>query len=254
VARTRPGSDRPLRFTQTTEPDDTDEEPDEDDGPGDGPPPTSLDDLTTEADPQQFDQTFVAGDASLTIQGRFDPVAGARQVIPRVAYVLNYNLVYNGSRDRWEPQKKSNQPAASGTAAVQDAGTNQPVPAGSLVQVQLDTEDYDDHDGLDLTNDQIIIQDTGLYVVTGAVQLDALDAGTLMQVVIQTDGTTNTGLDVGNPEGSAQETGSSIGTVDRFNEGTAISLHVRHQGSGSETVTGGKRAGRLSVAQIGGPP
>jgi hypothetical protein len=67
---------------------------------------TSVSDLTTEADPSTFDQTFTDADAALRIDGEFEPVAGPKQVIPRVAYVLNHNLVYNPERGRWEPQKK----------------------------------------------------------------------------------------------------------------------------------------------------
>jgi len=80
-----------------------DEAPAEDDEEAD----TSVSDLTTEADPATFDQTFTDDDASLRIDGEFEPVAGPKQVIPRVAYVLNYNLVYNEARERWEPQKKA---------------------------------------------------------------------------------------------------------------------------------------------------
>jgi hypothetical protein len=81
--------------------------PAEDDEDDDEQEETSVSDLTSEADPNQFDQTFTDSDAALTIQGAFDPVAGPKQVIPRVAFVLNYNLIYNEERGRWEPQKKS---------------------------------------------------------------------------------------------------------------------------------------------------
>jgi len=67
---------------------------------------TSLSDLTTEADPEEFGQTFTSGDANLNIQGAFNPVAGDLQAIPRVAYVINLNFVYNEERGRWEPKKK----------------------------------------------------------------------------------------------------------------------------------------------------
>jgi len=80
-----------------------DEEPADDDEEAD----TSVSDLTTEADPATFDRTFTDTDADLSIEGEFEPVAGPKQVIPRVAYVLNYNLLYNENRDRWEPQKKA---------------------------------------------------------------------------------------------------------------------------------------------------
>lgn len=69
---------------------------------------TSIADLTTEADPNRFDQTFTSDAASLNIEGEFDPVAGTKQVIPRVAYVISYQFVYNEERGRWEPKKKGN--------------------------------------------------------------------------------------------------------------------------------------------------
>lgn len=68
-------------------------------------PPTSIKDLTAEADPRSFDRSFTSDTANLTIQGDFDPVAGTKQVIPRVAYTLNFNFVYNPERDRWEPDE-----------------------------------------------------------------------------------------------------------------------------------------------------
>jgi len=80
--------------------------PAEDDEDDDEPQETSVSDLTSEADPNQFDQTFTDSDAALTIQGAFDPVAGPKQVIPRLAYVINFNMVYNPERERWEPKKK----------------------------------------------------------------------------------------------------------------------------------------------------
>jgi hypothetical protein len=131
VARVRPGTDREFRFTQPTDPDDTDEDPDEADDPDAGTLPTSLDDLTTEADPHQFNTTFTAGDAQLNIEGAFDPVAGSRQVIPRVAYVINYNLVWNEDRQRWEPKKKE---ADVGTGRLIDGFED-----GNLAEYQGDT-------------------------------------------------------------------------------------------------------------------
>lgn len=79
---------------------------------------TSVDDLTAEADPETFDQTFQDGDANLRIEGEFEPTAGSKQVIPRIAYVLNYNLVYNEERDRWEGQKKAGTEADQARAVL----------------------------------------------------------------------------------------------------------------------------------------
>lgn len=90
-------------------------------------PPTSIEDLTSEADPETFDRTFTAGDANLTIQGRFDPVAGTKQVLPRVAYTINFNMVWNPDRGRWEPDEGNEggglgSPVASGAISVSAGG------------------------------------------------------------------------------------------------------------------------------------
>jgi hypothetical protein len=79
------------------------EEDDEEDLEDDDPGPTSVDDLTQEADPGTFDRTFTDDSSPLSIAGNFDPTAGPKQAIPRVAFVLNFNLVYNPERNRWEP-------------------------------------------------------------------------------------------------------------------------------------------------------
>jgi len=80
-------------------------------------PSTSIQDLINPADAQQFDQTFSDADANLDIEGAFDPVAGPKQVIPRVAYVLNFNLLYNEQQERWEPQR-SGDTGNSGAGAL----------------------------------------------------------------------------------------------------------------------------------------
>lgn len=69
-------------------------------------PETSIEDLVNQADMNQFDQTFTDASSNLSLQGGFDPVAGDLQVIPRLAYVINFNMVWNPSKDRWEPKKK----------------------------------------------------------------------------------------------------------------------------------------------------
>jgi hypothetical protein len=87
---------------------DTDDESSESEADDDVPaqiPSTSIQDLINPADAGQFDQTFSDADANLNIEGAFDPVAGDKQVIPRVAYVLNFNLLYNEAQERWEPQR-----------------------------------------------------------------------------------------------------------------------------------------------------
>jgi hypothetical protein len=100
VRITRDGGDRgetPQEATEATD-EPTDESEEE--------PPTSIEDLTQETDPSRFDRTFLSSAADLDIEGQFDPVAGPKQVLPRMAYVINLNYVYNENRERWEPKKK----------------------------------------------------------------------------------------------------------------------------------------------------
>lgn len=71
-----------------------------------GQPQTSIVDLTNQANVNQFDRTFTDGAANLTIEGAFDPVAGPKQVLPRVAYVINFNMVWDPDQGIWVPKKK----------------------------------------------------------------------------------------------------------------------------------------------------
>jgi hypothetical protein len=68
---------------------------------------TSLDEFAIQSDPERFDRTFRSTGADLDIEGRFDPAPGVKQVLPRLAYTINFQMVWNEDRERWEPQKKS---------------------------------------------------------------------------------------------------------------------------------------------------
>jgi hypothetical protein len=76
----------------------------------DGDAPDDTDDstferLTGEADPERFDRTFLAQSDSFQIGGAVtSPAPFPLQVLPRVAYVINYNVVYDPDRDKWVPQ------------------------------------------------------------------------------------------------------------------------------------------------------
>lgn len=73
--------------------------------------------ITQEADPESFDRTFLAQAEDWKLGGPFSsPAPFPLQVVPRMAYVINYSYVLNEDRDRWEPQKKSN--LARGTIAA----------------------------------------------------------------------------------------------------------------------------------------
>jgi len=64
--------------------------------------------LIQEADPESLDRTFRANKQHFRIGGAISsPSPFPLQTLPRLAYVINYNVVYNEDRERWEPQKKS---------------------------------------------------------------------------------------------------------------------------------------------------
>jgi len=99
-----------------------------------GVPPTSIEDLTQETEPERFDRTFLSSGADLTIDGDFDPVAGPKQVLPRMAYVLSLQYNYNPERDRWEP--------AEGNGKAEETDSEEPVerpPAGAQPRVSVET-------------------------------------------------------------------------------------------------------------------
>jgi hypothetical protein len=176
VARIRPGSDRPLRVTETEEPDDPDEGDNEDDDQDDQPQQTSLADLTTEADPQQFDRTFTTADADYNILGRFDPVPSRKQVIPRVAYTVNFQMVWNEDRQRWEPQKKSRLADNRSASIYQAGGNDQPLPDnGDRITVEFTDSELDSLGGVDPGNNRITAPSDGEYLISINVRLN--DAG-----------------------------------------------------------------------------
>lgn len=69
---------------------------------------TSLQDLSTPAEPTQFDQTFQvdSNDISVSPDGNI-PIAKPWQGIPRAAVVFNLNYIYDADRGEWIRQKKS---------------------------------------------------------------------------------------------------------------------------------------------------
>lgn len=87
-------------FTSTTETPDDEEGTDEDQAET---ADTSLDDLVSGADPQSFDSTFnVTRDDIPVATGSQFPVPRPWQGIPRLAFVVNLNYVWNETAEEWE--------------------------------------------------------------------------------------------------------------------------------------------------------
>jgi|APHM01.1.fsa_nt_gi hypothetical protein len=132
---------------------------------------SSIEDLQPAADPNQFDQTFTDQNADLDIQGEFDAVAGPKQVIPRIAYVLNFNLIYNEDKDRWEPQTDFSSGGSGGgsTAATNEVtvlektSTQSSPNPGFGFQLSYQQTGADTLGAADLANNQIVVPEDGVY-------------------------------------------------------------------------------------------
>lgn len=244
-----------LRFEQT-EPDspgDEDAGGEDENGAGEPQPSTSLTDLTTEADPQQFDQTFTAGDADLTIQGRYDPVAGSRQVIPRVAYVINYNLVYNESRDRWEPKKNRDPFPAAGVYAYQVGVPGQTITPGTRTTVTLSATRYDNRNEANLPNNTIDITQDGLYYVSGHVELlDGEDGdGAKVEVADSSGPLVQDEETYSHPSGTTLSWGTDTTGIIELSSGDSVRLRIELTASTDQAIVGDGHSTWLNVVQVG---
>lgn len=69
-------------------------------------PPSPEDIQVSAADVGTFDETYLAESQNFGIKGEFAPAPYPLQVLPRVAYTINYNFVWDDDRERWVPKKK----------------------------------------------------------------------------------------------------------------------------------------------------
>jgi hypothetical protein len=175
------------REEQSEESEDS-EEPDETDQ--DNQPDSSIEDLVQPADPSQFDRTFLAGDADLNIEGPYDPVAGQRQVIPRVAYVLSYQLVYNEERERWEPETGNANRGTGNQATVLTDVPNQTYPGQFRdTVVNFQKVGLDQLDAADLSGNRVQVQATGTYRLSAQLSLLHNTTPGDVQLIITKNGT-----------------------------------------------------------------
>jgi len=242
------------RFEQTEpDADDSADDVDEDEADaGEPQPSTSLADLTTEADPQQFDQTFTAGDADLTIQGRYDPVAGSRQVIPRVAYVINYNLVYNPDRDRWEPDEGNDGGGGASNSTLVFLATDQSIPdSDTSTPVAFDATQFDELDAADLANNGIEIPTTGTYLLTAAVVYTNIDTGDDLDSVIALSGPNITvHQTIAGKTSTARQEAASMTGVAQASAGETVTVTASSNGGTGATLSGSRSDTYLSVTQL----
>lgn len=223
---------------------DADDESDESEADSDVPaqiPASSIQDLVNPADAQQFDQTFSDADANLNIEGAFDPVAGDKQVIPRVAYVLNFNLLYNEQQERWEPQR-SGDTGNSGAGALSGASritqtSSQSVSEGSATTLQFDTVASSSIGTVDLSSNSITIDESGAYVLTAGSGYSDLPTDKIVNTIIDAGGT-----ELVNGSTSASTTVrnafSTVAITAELDAGDTVTVSTIHTGNSTESTVG----------------
>jgi len=223
---------------------DADDESDDSEADEDVPaqiPSTSIQDLINPADAQQFDQTFSDADANLSIEGAFDPVAGPKQVIPRVAYVLNFNLLYNEQQERWEPQRSgdtgnSGAGALSGVSRITQT-SSQSVPDVTRTTLQFDTAESSSIGTVDLSSNSITVDESGAYLLTAGSGYSSLPTDEIANTAIVVSGTA-----IANGSSSAavstQNAFSTVAIPAELDAGDTITVETIHAGNSTESTVG----------------
>jgi len=204
-------------------------------------PSTSIQDLINPADAQQFDQTFSDADANLSIEGAFDPVAGPKQVIPRIAYVLNFNLLYNEQQERWEPQRSSDTGnsgagALSGVSRITQT-SSQSVPNSTATTLQFDTAESSSIGTVDLSSNSITITESGAYLLTAGSGYDNLPTDSIANTAIDVNGT-RTVLGSTSAASGVQNAFCTAAIPAELDAGDTVTVQTTHIGNSTEPTAG----------------
>jgi len=233
---------------------DTGDESDESED-ADGPaqiPSTSIQDLINPADAGQFDQTFSDADANLNIEGAFDPVAGDKQVIPRIAYVLNFNLVYNEAQERWEPDTGNESGGGALQSTTLEKTSNQSLSTGGSVQtITFQQAGVNSLDAADVSNNQITVPDNGEYFLTTTIKYAEQDDGADLDAQIEANGSTVVRNDFRAPQSSgAGGLTQSFAKVVPLTAGDSITVTTAAQLTANAILIGNPPTTHLSVTQL----
>jgi len=242
-----------TRARARIQPDESDESDESEDA--DGPaqiPSTSIQDLINPADAQQFDQTFSDADANLDIEGAFDPVAGPKQVIPRIAYVLNFNLVYNEAQERWEPDTGNESGGGALQSTTLEKTSDQSLPTGGSVQtITFQQAGVNSLDAADVSSNQIIVPDSGDYFLTTTLKYADQDDGADLDAGIRANASTVVRNDFRAPQSSgAGGLTQSFAKVVPLTAGDSITVTTSALLTANATVIGVANSTHLSVTQL----
>lgn len=206
--------------------------------------------LIQEADPERFDRTFRATDKNFRIGGAINsPSPFPLQTLPRLAYVINYNVVYNEDRERWEPQKKSSPEGKTVGGSHYFLGSNQTIPGNDTnTLVQIDSVDVDTLEAVELDNNKVQILEDGTYYVESHALLLAFNGSGDFDVIPKKNDERLIFTQVSMSGDGAPDTG--VGRVVEALQGDTISLTVQQDSGSSFNLADGAFASYISIHQV----
>jgi len=215
-------------------------------------PASSIQDLVNPADAQQFDQTFTDADANLDIEGAFDPTAGDKQVVPRIAFVLNFNLVYNEAQERWEPDTGNEGGGVNAQSSVLEKTADQSLPTNNTFsRITFSQTGANGLDAADLSNNQITIPASGTYLVTASLGYSSYDAGADIDAAVDANGSPILVFQATANDGTAgiNRTEKNVKPV-ALSAGDTITLRAGADNTSSLTADGTATQSFLSVTRL----
>jgi hypothetical protein len=215
-------------------------------------PQSSIQDLVQPADVQTFDQTFTDAGAELDIEGEFEPVAGDKQVIPRIAYVLSYQLVYNPEQERWEPDEGNESGGGAIESTTLEKTTDQSIPTNNtLTRVSFQQTAADSLSASDLSNNALVAPVDGEYRLSYTILSDNFDSGADLDTSVERAGTA-----VMEHQRTAPQVGSLAALTQAqsrvlvLSAGDSITLQIAATNTTDTTVIGRPKSTHMSLTQL----
>lgn len=206
--------------------------------------------MTSTADPEQFDRTFLAKKENWRLAGPFaSPAPFPLQVIPRMAYVINYSYIFNEDQQQWEPQKKGDLAPGLVSKLTQTAGNSQSIPGGEQTTV-VDWSDnpIDTLGGGSVGDDSVTIQNDGIHFLASHVRLGSAEDQMDFDLNIRADG--NTVAATSDQASGTAEVSSGTSTVVDLEEDDTIDVTVRQDGANAHSTDPDSNVTRFTVARI----
>lgn len=191
--------------------------------------------ITSEADPEHFDRTFLGKQENFVLRGDVtSPAPFPLQVIPRVAYTINYNFVWDDSEEAWVPQNPfSGGGGVAGTESFKVAANNQTVGDGGEF-IDWSFDDFDDHhdsgNNFNLSTNNYEVPADGIYYFSLNCGFSTFPTGNSVACSIRIRGVDL--LSINGHQADDQNPKMTCSTVSELSAGDTIAAFI-FQNSGS---------------------